>query len=59
MGGRENVGREDGLKREESSSVKSGSGGSIGRYFCRTEAIVVASADTKNEAFAKDAQAWP
>ena len=48
MGGRENVGREDGVKRDESSSAESGSGGSIGRYFFRTEAIVVTRADGGN-----------
>lgn len=39
-GGRENVGREDGEKRSASSSVDNGSGGSIGTYLLRTEAIV-------------------
>lgn len=38
MGGRENVGREEGVRerRAVSSSVERGSGGSIGRYFWRT-----------------------
>ena len=40
IGGRENVGTDGKEKRAESSSVESGSGGSIGRYFWRTEAIV-------------------
>ena len=60
MGGRENVGREDGVKRDESSSAESGSGGSIGRYFFRTEAIVVTRADggNKKRMRSKDAQAY-
>jgi hypothetical protein len=40
-GGRENVGTDvDGEKMEISSSVASGSGGSIGRYLLSTEAIL-------------------
>ena len=39
-GGRENVGTDvDGEKIEMSSSVASGSGGSIGRYLLSTEAM--------------------
>jgi len=42
MGGREKVGdAEGGEKREMSSSVARGSGGSMGRYFWRTEDILV------------------
>ena len=39
-GGRENVGRDGGDKTVESSSVDNGSGGSIGTYLLRTEAIL-------------------
>jgi hypothetical protein len=41
MGGREKDGREEGAeKSDRSSSVESGSGGSMGRYLSRTEAIL-------------------
>jgi hypothetical protein len=41
MGGRENDGREEGAEKSAwSSSVESGSGGSMGRYFSRTEAMI-------------------
>jgi hypothetical protein len=40
-GGRENDGREEGAEKSaRSSSVESGSGGSMGRYLSRTEAII-------------------
>lgn len=52
IGGRENVGSEDGgLKRETSSSVERGSGGSMGTYLLRTEAMVM-----KDESVDDDAQ---
>jgi hypothetical protein len=41
MGGRENDGREEGAEKSvRSSSVESGSGGSMGRYLSRTEAMI-------------------
>jgi hypothetical protein len=40
-GGREKDGREEGAEKSaRSSSVESGSGGSMGRYLSRTEAII-------------------